>query len=962
MGGPGSVRCMRAARETDQTLLERDSERTAVEEALARARAGSGSLTAIVAHAGLGKSRLLEHATTVARAGGMPVLDARGGETERDFPFGIALQLFEAPLAASAPAERERLLVGSAGLAAPLFEGALGEGAPSSLVHGLFWLTSNLAEQAPLLIAVDDVHWADAPSLRFLRYLAQRLADLPVALLLAVRSGDPGAAEEDVAGLLDHPLARVVRPRPLSDAGVAALVRTRHAGADDDFCRACAEATGGNPFLVEQLLATVDSTGLDPGPEGAEQVRTLAPESVARAILMRLARLPPGAAGLVRVAAVLGDGAPRSVAGRLADLDRASARAAAEALVETQVLCPGEVVEFVHPVVREAVYSDLPPAERAAVHARAAKLLEDAGQPPERVAAHLLESSPSGDPHVVAALRAAAARALARGAPEVAVCCLRRAVAEPPEASTRAETLAELGRAEAATAAPEAADRLERALEELEDPRGRAETCLVLGNTLHAAGRPGDAARAYERGLESLDAAEAAPDPLAARLEAGYHASARLVPELRAGVAAHLTPWLEHAPRGDTGGERALLASLALEATFDGHTRDEAADLARRAWGDGALLRDETSDGAAVYLLAGALAACDELVAAVTVLDAAIEDARARGSVMAFATASYSRGGSLHVLGQIPAAIADLEAAVDAERYGWEAYLAAARASLTLARLDRGELGAAQDALAEGDEDRWRGSLPHYPWLEARGAVRLAQGRTREALDDLLAAGHGLVEEFGMANPAVSAWRSRAALAAAQLGHLDQARELSDEELSRARSYGAARPLGIALRARGLVEGDDGLDLLRESVETLALSPARVEHARALLDHGAALRRAGRRQDSRQPLSEALALAEVCGALAVAERARQELHVAGARPRHAALRGSDALTPSELRVAQLAAQGMTNREIAEALFVTSKTVEWHLRHAYRKLDVPSREHLAEALGGVEAGSKSAGPA
>ena len=951
MLGAGSVRCMQAATDTDQTLLERDAERVAVEEALARARAGSGSLTAVVAHAGLGKSRLLEHATAVARDGGMSVLTARGGETERDFPFGIALQLFEAPLAAAAPAERERLLVGSAGLAASLFEGTPGAGAPSSLVHGLFWLASNLAEGAPLLIAVDDVHWADAPSLRFLRYLVARLTDLPVALVLAARSGDPGATADDVAGLLEHPLARIVRPGSLSDAAVAALVRARHAKADDEFCRACALVTGGNPFLVEQLLATAEATGLDTGPEGAEQVRTLAPESIARAILMRLARLPAGAAGLVRVAAVLGDGAPRSVADRLADLDRASAHVAAAALVETQVLCPGDVVEFVHPVVREAVYSDLPPAERAAVHARAAQLLEDAGQPPERVTAHLLESSPSGDPHVVAALRAAAARALAQGAPEVAVRCLRRAVAEPPELSTRAETLAELGRAEAAASAPEAADRLERALEELEDPRGRAETCLVLGNTLHAAGRPADAARAYERGLEALGAAEPAPDPLAARLEAGYHSSARLVPELRADVAARLAPRLKRPPRGDAGGERALLASLALEATFDGHTRDEAADLARRAWGDGALLRDETSDGAAVYLLAGALLGCDELVAAVAVLDAAIEDARTRGSVMAFATASYCRGGPLHGLGQITAAIADLEAAVDAERYGWEIYLAAARASLTLARLDRGELGAAQDALAEGEEDRWRGLLPHYPWLEARGAVRLAQGRAREALDDLLAAGRGLVEEFGMANPAVSAWRSRAALAAAQLGQLDQARELSDDELGRARAFGAPRPLGIALRARGLVEGDDGLDLLRESVQVLTLSPARVEHARALLDYGAALRRAGRRQDSREPLSEALALAEGCGALALAERAREELRVAGARPRRATFSGRDALTPSEQRVAQLAAQGMTNREIAEALFVTSKTVEWHLRHAYRKLDVPSREHLAEALGG-----------
>ena len=954
---------MQGASRTDETLLERDAERAALQAALARAREGAGSLTAIAAHAGLGKSRLVAHAAGAAREAGMEVLAARGGEAERDFPFGVSLQLFEARLAAATPARRRRLLDGSAGLAAPLFGGpppsvAGEEGARAllSLVHGLFWLTSNLADAGPVCLAVDDAQWADEPSLRYLRYLAQRLEDLPVAVVVVVRTGDPGAAEGDVAGLLAHPLTVTLSPRPLSAPAVAQLVRRDHPEAGEEFCGACAEATGGNPFLVRQLVATVDATRVAAGPQAAEQVRRLAPESVARAILMRLARLPPGAARLARVAAVLGDGAPREVAARLAELDREHARAAADALVEAEVLAPEDTLSFVHPVVREAIRADLPPAERAALHGQGARLLEAAGEAPERVAAHLLESSPGGDARVVERLRAAAAAALARGAPDAAVRLLRRARAEPPPPEARTDTLLELGHAEAAAGAPEAAERLEAAIDALgeeaadagdEARRRRAGACLALGGTLYAAGRLAEAATAFERGLETPGAQDASA--LAARLEAGFHSAGRLVPELRARVAARLGPRLSDPPAGDTPGERALLAGLALEATLGERTRDEAAALARRAWGDGELLREETSDGSAVYLLTGALIWCDELELDVEVLDAAIEDARRRGSVMAFATASYCRGGPLHALGRLPEAIADLESAIDAHRYGWEMYLPAARAGLALARLDRGDPEAAQEALELADEERWRGSLPHVSWLEARGAVRLAQGRAGEALDDLLAAGRRYVEDFAMVNPAVSPWRSRAALAAAQLGDLDRARELSDDELSRARAYGAPRALGLALRARGLLEVEGGLDLLHEAVDVLAPSQARLDHARALLDLGAALRRAGRRQDSRAPLADALDRAERFGALGLAERAREELRVAGARPRRAALSGSDSLTPSELRVAQLAARGMTNREIAEALFVTMKTVEFHLRHAYSKLDIPSREHLAAAL-------------
>jgi DNA-binding CsgD family transcriptional regulator len=205
-------------------------------------------------------------------------------------------------------------------------------------------------------------------------------------------------------------------------------------------------------------------------------------------------------------------------------------------------------------------------------------------------------------------------------------------------------------------------------------------------------------------------------------------------------------------------------------------------------------------------------------------------------------------------------------------------------------------------------------------------------------------------ESVGHRNPAFIAWRSSAALALLQLGEQDEARSLAREELELARIWGAPRALGAALRAAGLVEGGEhGLALLEEAVQVLSGSPAKLEHAKARTELGAALRRANRRAEAREHLRQAVELATICGAAPVAARAESELLATGARPRRIALSGVASLTPSERRVAQMAAEGPTNREIAQALFVTQRTVEVHLTSIYRKLRISSRSQLAAAL-------------
>jgi ATP/maltotriose-dependent transcriptional regulator MalT len=263
--------------------------------------------------------------------------------------------------------------------------------------------------------------------------------------------------------------------------------------------------------------------------------------------------------------------------------------------------------------------------------------------------------------------------------------------------------------------------------------------------------------------------------------------------------------------------------------------------------------------------------------------------------------------------------------------------------------IERGEIGDAERLLAEtGLADADSPLLLFSFLIGARARLRAAQGRTAEAVDGLLALGARM--EGAVLTPGLVPWRSQAALALAA-ADADAAHRLAREELELARVFGAPRTFGVALRAAALTgPANELVDLLREAVAVLEHSPARLEHARSLVELGAAVRRRGRRSEARTALERGMDGAWSCGATALAQRAREELRASGSRPRRLALSGVDALTGAERRVADLAAQGLTNRQIAQALVVTLPTVETHLRHVFRKLDITSRKQLAGDLG------------
>jgi tetratricopeptide (TPR) repeat protein len=593
-----------------QELLERDAELGVLAELVARAAGGDGRVGLIEGPPGTGKTRLVAEARQLAAEARMHCLAARGSPMERAYPFGVVRQLFD-PVLAAGHGEHGELFAGPAGRAERLLSGAgeqAGDGGGAFAVyHGLYWLTVNLSAAGPLALLVDDPHWADPPSLAGLEYLGRRLEGLPVLLVVASRPHEPGFDRSILDGLGRETAAREVAPRALSEAATAGLLRARlSATATDRFCQACHAATGGNPLLVAALASALAAESVTGQAGDVVRVAEIGPEAVAAAVRLRLARLPEQARALAAAASVLGDGAALEDAAALAGLELPGAVAAATSLAEADLLRAEEKVAFVHPVVRAAVYAGLGPFGRRDAHARAVRLLTQAGRPAERIAAHVLRCPPAADPDAVAVLRAAARRSLADGAAGLAADYLRRALDEPPSAGQRAEVLFELGTAERLLTAPGAAGHLREALTFTEEPARRGEIALGLGRALAWAGRPIEAMTVLKGALDhpSLDAARMRS--LETDVVVLGLFEAQLVPLAREQLKRLNTG----APLTDLD-SRILLAWAAYDQARTGTRMDAAVECALRLLGDRALF-DEYSLNA-WPAVAGVLHAADRL-------------------------------------------------------------------------------------------------------------------------------------------------------------------------------------------------------------------------------------------------------------------------------------------------------------------------------------------------------------
>jgi DNA-binding CsgD family transcriptional regulator len=414
---------------------------------------------------------------------------------------------------------------------------------------------------------------------------------------------------------------------------------------------------------------------------------------------------------------------------------------------------------------------------------------------------------------------------------------------------------------------------------------------------------------------------------------------AAVLTALRSASELHVLGPREHPT---VSGPRTLAAQTALHRSLaEGH-RESVLDLAELAWGDGALLESD-EDAHAWPAVVGSLLFVDELERSVEIAQAATRSGSAAAPP---GPAQYWKGWSLYHQGLVTAALGEAEAARSALRGDRMPHGLIAACRLAQGRLDEAEV-----ALAVIADGRATEELEDAALLDLRAQLRLAQLRPTDALADALEAGYHCRTTRGSLGPGVVAWRSTAALAQLTLGERERARSLAQEELALARERGLTRVVIRNLRILAFAaKGTRTLDLLTEAVKIGRVAPPRLEYMTALVDLGAATRRANQRTAARHPLRMGLELAERGGALALALRAREELGATGARSRRVMLSGIPALTPGERRVADLAARGLTTRQIAQTLFVSPKTVEFHLRHVYRKLDIPSsRADLARAL-------------
>ncbi len=965
-------------------LLERESALRTIAEILDAAHVGSGRGLLIEGHAGLGKTRLHEAALDRARSSDMRVLRAAGSELERSVTFGLAAQLLVS-LLSDLPEIRRRAVLERAPerirRLAGLGVDPSAPGVPNDppMSHALFSMISDAAQTQPVLVAIDDLHWADEASLQFIAYALQRIADLRVAIVM---SGRPSVAAESSAAvdrIAAHPRVRVERIAPLGEDAVLTLARRRLGlRANDALARACLEVTTGNPFYVNELLGALDTVPGLSGDQLARRAIGLAPDAVTRSLRVRVGRLGPDAVALARAVAVLGNDVPLRHAAALAGLDTDGAAAAADRLGAAEVLLAREPLRFVHPLVCNAIQRDIPASERASQHLAAARLEHADGQGAERVAAHLLLGRAEGSQWVIDQLRAAATEAGQRGSAATAARYLQRAMDEPPRRAVRSEILAELGRAQATIGDPAAPESLAAAAEQAGDPQRRGELALACGHSLVWQARHDAAATVYAKALDQLppDRSAGPLRALDAALQTGFVVAAALVPPRRAD-AVKRSAELRRQIGGDSDpqAERLLLAQAAVHDAWAGAPADRIAELADRSWDDGRLLEAETSEGIAWCLPVAAQRIAGHFERALEFVDAADRDALRRSSPMARATISYLRGLPLLGQGNVSEAIVALELALDARNEGWRLGARSAVASYCLALIETGELQQAEEALLSGyaleqAEDALLSSRPrgHEPGallsgssseavedledvhcLYARAELRLAQGRPREALDDALAARDAIGPGGWLVGD--RPWRSVAAQAALALGDREQALRFARADARAADRSAVLHSRIRALRVLGIIQGGpDGLGLLRAAADLGLRQPVRLETIRALVDLGAALRRSNHRARAREPLQTAADLARRGGALALYERARTELAASGARPRRELLlSGPESLTPSERRVAELAATGRTNREISQALFVTPKTVEFHLRNVYRKLEIDTRHELARAL-------------
>ncbi|WP_253767238.1 helix-turn-helix transcriptional regulator [Goodfellowiella coeruleoviolacea] len=950
-------------------LVGRSTELSALSALVDAAIAGQARAALIRGPAGIGKTRLVNAVVEAAAGTPATVLRTTCYEVTSGVGYGAVRALF-APLGlggdrAGGPSGGDRDAGGRAHLLDAGAKWALpallpeaqvpdsgGRDASYPVLHGLYWLAVNVMSTGPLVIVVDDVHWCDERTLRWLDFLLRRADGLPLLVLLAQRTGTAGPNSAVLAEILAQPSCEILDVRPLAERDVADLAAlVLRAPVDPEFQRCCAEVTAGNPLLLTRLLGELSWEGVRPTAAGVRRAAEVGRNALAASVLPRLAGQPDHVQAVARAAAVLGgavDQVGTDLLAALAGVPPQLATSAVRALRQLALIAPGQI-DFEHDALRSLVLAEHSPDEVERLRVRAARLLNDAGRPAEEVANQLLLLSQPPQPWMLGVLRDAALRAEHRGAPEAAVRYLSRVLdaSQDPAEQTRARV--ELARPLALTDPFAALGHLRQALADLPDVRARVPVVVRFALTALATQR---ALEAVGLLTAALDEFPTGPDsqPGDQDLRALLEATLVLVGSDEKSTIGTVREWLRRLPppAGNSPAERQILGMTAVLSAAGCSPASEVVELANRT------LRAGTANpsGWAAASAALALQLADEVTPALAAFDRLLVDSREQAAAWMHCVLLASRGVLQYGIGDIAEAAADAQTAVHiAEQEIWRRSATMPFIVLAYTLVERDDPDRAEAALARVDRPRFDEFVWewHY-FLHVNARLRWLRGDLDGALEHLLRCQRSLAEAE-ITNPVFVPWWVDAACIHAQQGHPERAVELVDQARDLARQWGTPRGEGLGLLAAGVLSGGArAVDLLEQAVEVLARSPARLDHAHAHYRLGRALLDVDDARGARRQFRQAVDLAARCGSQAISRVASNQLVAAGGRLHREIRTTVDTLTGAEHRVAALAAGGASNREIAEALFVTVRTVEVHLTNVYRKLGVTRRTELPAVLG------------
>ena len=908
-------------------LLGRDDERLALDRLLAEARGGRSGVLALVGEPGIGKTALLEYAAE--RAEGMRVLRARGVESEAEIPFAGLVELLRPALPAldRIPAPQSSALAGALALAPATAGDRFAIGAAT------LSLLSASAEDGPLLLLIDDAHWLDRSSAGALLFAARRLFADPIALVIAALEGEPS--------LLDGSDLRALRIAGLSRGDASQLL----AGADapPEVIEGLIRTTGGNPLAMLELAA-------DPQQLPASPAAGPAPisASIATSFLGRFGRLPEPTRRILVVAATSDTGALAVLARAAAalDLDLDDLVAAEEAgLIDLDA----GTIAFRHPLARAAMYADASARERRDAHAALAAALPD--HEIDRRAWHLAAAAVGPDERAASALGQAGARAHARSAYAVAAAAFERAAALAPGDELRGRMLLEAaGSSWLAGDAPHALESLDQAEPYVSEPGLRARIDYLRGQVeMHQ----GPVMHGYALVVGAAERI-APDDPEAAvvMLAQAVYGSGYAGDTTAMGAAARQAVELAD---GDGSGRARFFASIAqgIALVADGNGKEgaaairEAVEIIERS--------DQLQDDPELLVWAAVGPMwLRETEAGRAVSDRAFAQARAQVAVGILPSILHMLARDQATTDRWPAVEANYDEAIRlARETGQRVELAASLAGLTWLEARQGREEAcrehAKEALALCDE-HGVGFFGIWP-IQALGDLELGLSHVEAAVEQLRAPGAG-----------AGAPRHRRRRPLPRPGAGRGLRSTGPRERgSRAggRVHGACRGEGTALGPgpgaalpRTDLRPDEIPGCFEEALELHELTPDGFEAARTRLAYGARLRRTRRRALAREQLRAALEAFEALGARPWADQADAELAATGETARRRDASTLDDLTPQELQIARLLADGKTTREAAAAVFVSPKTIEYHLRHVYSKLGIHSRAELTARFDGA----------